>query len=155
MNLKPEITAAIQEAALSAGLPISIVRGVVCTESSGNPDATKWEPGFYKHYIKGKFPDDDYHSEHGRAVSWGLMQIMGQVARERGFKGDFRELLQPEVGLYWGCRQLSVLKERYFKKHGWAGVIAAYNQGNARKIGNRFANQPYVDRVLKFAATRG
>ena len=155
MTLKPDITAAIQEAALAAGLPISIVRGVVCTESSGNPEATRWEPGFYDNYIKGKFPDDDYHDEHGRAVSWGLMQIMGQVARERGFRGKFNELLQPEVGLYWGCRQLNVLHARYFKKHGWAGVIAAYNAGSPRKVGGKFANQGYVDKVLKYAAGKG
>ena len=147
MNLKPEILSAIQEAALSAELPISIVRGIVCTESSGNPEAARREPEFYDRYIKTTWPGD-----WGRATSWGLMQIMGQVARERGFRGDFSELLQPEVGLYWGCRQLAVLKERYFKKHGGAGVIAAYNQGNARKIGNHFANQPYVYKVLKYVA---
>jgi hypothetical protein len=67
----------------------------------------------------------------------------------------FGELLEPAIGLYWGCRQLNVLKERYFAKHGWAGVVSAYNQGNARKIGNRFANQPYVDKVLKYAAGKG
>lgn len=149
MNLKPEITAAIQEAALAAGLPISIVRGIVCQESSGNPGATRFEPEFRKQYC----PTAEYGQEaDDRSTSWGLMQIMGQVARERGFKGKFSELLQPEVGLYWGCRQLNVLKARYFKKHGWAGVIAAYNQGNARKIGNHFANQPYVNKVLKYAA---
>lgn len=148
MILKPEILAAIQEAALSAGLPISIVRGVVCTESSGNPGATRREPEFYERYIKDTWPGD-----WGRATSWGLMQIMGQTARERGFRGEFTELLQPEVGLYWGCRQLNVLKARYFAKRGWEGVLAAYNAGSPRKGENgKYVNQHYVDKVLKYAA---
>ena len=148
MTLKPDITAAIQEAALAAGLPISIVRGVVCTESSGNTGATRREPEFYERYIKDTWPGD-----WGRATSWGLMQIMGQTARERGFRGEFGELLTPEIGLYWGCRQLNVLKERYFAKHGWAGVIAAYNAGSPRKRDDgKYVNQGYVDKVLQCAA---
>jgi len=148
MNLKPEITAAIQEAALAAGLPISIVRGVVCQESTGEPTATRYEPAFYQEYIKEKWP-----GEKDRATSWGLMQIMGQTARERGFRGEFAELLTPEIGLYWGCRQLNVLKARHFAKRGWEGVLAAYNAGSPRKRDDgKYVNQGYVDKVLKYAA---
>lgn len=149
MTLRPEILAAVQEAALAATLPISIVRGIVCQESAGNPEATRYEPEFYKTYIADKFP-----GEHGRATSYGLMQIMGQTARERGFKGDFAELLHPQVGLYWGCRHLFILKIRYFNRHGWAGVIAAYNAGSPRKAGGKYSNQGYVDKVLKYASEK-
>lgn len=149
MKMSDEITKAIQEAALAATLPISIVRGIVCQESAGNPDATRYEPEFYKRYIADKWP-----GEHERATSYGLMQIMLQTARERGFKGDFHELLTPAVGLYWGCRQLSVMKERHFKRGGWEAVIAAYNAGSPRKNGDKWVNQPYVDGVLRYAAEK-
>jgi soluble lytic murein transglycosylase-like protein len=149
MKLPADITKAIQEAALAAGIPISIVTGIVCQESSGNPRATRYEPGFFKKYIikmglKGKEGKE-------RATSWGLMQIMGEVARERGFKGPFQNLLISEIGLYWGCRQLKVFYGRYFGAYGWAGVISAYNAGSPRLKGKQFVNQYYVDRVLKFA----
>ena len=39
-------------------------------------------------------------------TSWGLMQIMGAVARERGFDSWLTELCDPTVNLEWGCRHL-------------------------------------------------
>lgn len=148
--MNPDILAHVQEAALAADLPISLVYGLVCQESSGNPNATRFEPMFFQRYIiKGNFPEAEGK---GRATSWGLMQIMGEVAREEGFKGDFHELLEPEVGLYWGCRHLARLKERYWAKYGWNGVLAAYNAGSPRLNGGKFVNQKYVDGVLGYAS---
>ncbi|MGA8268053.1 MAG: lytic transglycosylase domain-containing protein, partial [Candidatus Acidiferrales bacterium] len=41
---------------------------------------------------------------YSRAISWGLMQVMGQTARERGFAGKFlSELCDPATGLDAGC----------------------------------------------------
>lgn len=43
----------------------------------------------------------------GQQASWGLMQIIGGVARECGFKGPYLpELLNPEINLRFGCRHL-------------------------------------------------
>src|SRR5712692_9451618 len=43
-----------------------------------------------------------------RALSWGLMQVMGQVAREAGFAGaSLAELCDPAAGLEVGCRVLA------------------------------------------------
>jgi soluble lytic murein transglycosylase-like protein len=40
-----------------------------------------------------------------RAFSWGLMQVMGQVAREHNFAGaSLAQLCDPAVGLDVGCR---------------------------------------------------
>ena len=35
------------------------------------------------------------------------MQVMGQVARELGYKGDLPKLCEPEIGLEWGCLHLA------------------------------------------------
>jgi soluble lytic murein transglycosylase-like protein len=153
MKLPDDITKYIQEAALAATLPISIVRGIVCQESRGIPTATRYEDDFYEEYTEPMSLSAD--EEKKRATSWGLMQIMGQTARERGFKGKFEELLDPQVGLYWGCRQLSVFHARYFKRYGWDGVIAAYNAGSPRKRKDgRWVNYGYVGFVLKYAAEK-
>lgn len=87
------------------GLATELVCAVVEQESSWNQWAYRYEPGFYDRYIiplglsepAGRF----------RATSWGLMQLMGQTAREFGFLGEFfSELCSPDVGLDYGCKKL-------------------------------------------------
>lgn len=154
MATQPEIMQCIETAADIHGLPVALVAAIVKTESSFDPAAIRYEPQFYARYIVGKpiaaippcSPDTERTS---RAISWGLMQIMGATARERGFRGAFlSELCDPAVGLYWGCAHLVYLKSQYQKSHGTEGVIAAYNAGSPRKnhIG-QFVNQLYVERI--------
>lgn len=139
----------IQEAAKTHDLPYDLLYGIVCQESSGRPSAIRFEPGFLRRYIL-KIPGLGTPEREGRATSWGLMQVMGQVAREGGFVGEFVKLLQPAVGLHWGCRHLLMLKRRHLATHGWAGVVAAYNAGSPRKRGDAWVNQYYVDQVEKY-----
>jgi len=139
----------IKEAAQVTGLPYDLLYGIVCQESSGLPMAVRYEPGFFKRYIM-KIPGLGTKESRGRSTSWGLMQVMGQVAREEGFTGEFEQLLDPRVGLHWGCRHLLVLKKRHLTTHGWPGVIAAYNAGSPRKKGGVYVNQHYVDKVYRY-----
>lgn len=80
----------------------------ICDHESGgwNPWAIRYEPGFYEHYvapIAGLSPTE----AHARAFSWGLMQLMGQAAREHGFANTYlASLLDPETNLEWGLRHL-------------------------------------------------
>lgn len=88
----------------------------------------------------------------GQQASWGLMQVMGAVAREHGFRANYLpELCDPELNIEYGCRHLLALKGRFFQAHGWAGVIAAYNAGSPVIVntpaGPKFQNQHYVDGV--------
>jgi len=83
----------------------------------------------------------------GQQASWGPMQIMGAVAREHGFRGYFPELCGV-IGVQYGTLHLSKLMSRFFDKHGYAGVAAAYNAGSVRFSGGHFENQGYVDKVL-------
>lgn len=151
MKLSEYINSCIQEAAIDAGLPISIVRGIVMQESSGDPSATRYEPGFFRRYIDKLGLSSE--EGRGRSTSWGLMQVIGETAREMGMTADFSALLDPRVGLYWGCRHLKKLKDRYLKQYGWGGVVAAYNAGTPRKRKDgKWVNQYYVDRVTRFAS---
>jgi soluble lytic murein transglycosylase-like protein len=53
-------------------------------------------------------------------MSFGLMQVMGEVARERGFKGKFLSALcDPEIGVPIGCEYLKHIMGNH------AGDVAA------------------------------
>lgn len=149
------LIALIRHSAERHGLPPALVGALVHVESAGDPWAVRFEPLFLRQYLQGlRFaprPPCSFDTEqHGRATSWGLLQVMGQVARERGFDGVFlSQLCDPDIGLEYGCRQLALLASRYYDQRSWGRVIAAYNAGSPRQNADgRFANQPYVDRVL-------
>jgi len=83
----------------------ALVAAVILTESSGVPDVARLEQGFYRRYVKQL--DLPITEEICRAASFGLMQIMGQTAREFGFMDHFDKLEQPEVNIDLGCKILS------------------------------------------------
>ena len=146
--VKPEIRELIEEKASVYDLDPDLVEAHVLVESSGKPKSTRWEPAFYERYV---LPLNLASNEaRGRATSFGLLQIMGQVARELGFKGEFAELLDPESGLEWGCKKLNQCYKKY-SSNGQDAGIAAYNCGTPkRKKDGAFQNQEYVDRVYGF-----
>ena len=101
----------------------ALVAAVIEVESGGN----QWAMRYEQHYrylavwntgapYKGHpldFPKPPGVSRNteliGQKTSYGLMQIMGAVARERGFRGAFlTELCDPKVGLNYGCRHLAL-----------------------------------------------
>lgn len=152
-------------------LDAQLVASFICVESSGNPWAWKPEPPY--RYLwdvaKGRpfraLTHDERMSEvapkdfpvpagadreaewWGQQISWGLMQVMGGVARERGFSGVFlTQLCDPAEGVWVGCRHLAALLRRY--RH-LPDTIAAYNAGSPRKLATGvYENQQYVDKVL-------
>ena len=76
--------------------------------------------------------------EIARSISWGLMQVMGQLARERGFAGKFLSALcDPATGLDVGCTVLA-------SKLSAAGGDAA----QALALWNGGANASYAPEVL-------
>jgi Transglycosylase SLT domain len=81
------------------------VCAVVEQESSWDCHAIRYEPAFRIKYVEGqKFSPTE---EIARSISWGLMQVMGQVAREQGFKGpSLAVLCDPATGLEMGCTVL-------------------------------------------------
>lgn len=93
------------------GLETELVCAVIEQESSWNPWSTRPEEQFYQHYV---VPLGlSWGTGIQRAMSWGLMQLMGQVARELGFVGPFlSELCDPDTGVDWGCKKLADCMKR-------------------------------------------
>jgi hypothetical protein len=80
----------------------ALVCAVVEQESSWDSHAIRYEPAFRTRYVAplGLPPTEEI----ARSISWGLMQVMGQVAREHGFTGKFLSALcEPAAGLDIGC----------------------------------------------------
>lgn len=95
-----------KDTATKHGLDPVLVCAVCEQESGWDTWAIRMEPAFYRHYVQPlNLPDTEAYA---RSFSWGLMQCMGEVAREAGFKGRFcSELCAPATGLEFGCRILS------------------------------------------------
>jgi len=80
-----------KQTAAKYGLDPNIVCAVIEQESGWNPSAIRYEPAFMTKYVAplytaGKVTATEAYA---RSFSWGLMQIMGQVAREEGFDGEY------------------------------------------------------------------
>ncbi|HDD44572.1 MAG TPA: hypothetical protein ENG63_06920 [Candidatus Desulfofervidus auxilii] len=89
------------------GLPQELVYAIIMQESSG-----KW----------------DVWRRDGELISYGLMQITLPAARDMSFKGDVKELFNPDTNIKYGCAYLAWLKERPHI-NTWTKVIAGYNAG--------------------------
>ena len=131
------------------GLDADLVHAICEVESSHNPLAIRFEPHFKLSYFPREHASRlgcSYETElNAQATSWGLMQVMGCVARELGFDGWMPELCQDAVGVEYGCKLLQRLYRRYDEE---ASIIAAYNAGSARKDkSGMYVNQNYVNKV--------
>ena len=137
-------------------LPAGVLGAVIAQESSGNPYATRYEPGFFEKYIEfrtraslgGVWPVavDEDTERHGRATSWGLMQIMGQTARELGFDGThFAELTEPSLGVRFG----SMLLKRKLAVYGpdLSQALSAYNAGTPTAANIETYVRPIMNRM--------
>jgi soluble lytic murein transglycosylase-like protein len=114
--------------ALKYGLEPTLVAAVCEQESEWNPWAIRFEPAFEARYIKPALPQAPTTRELTEAMSFGLMQVMGSTAIERGWKGKFlSELCDPETGVTFGCSKL----QSCFLKHGDRETsLLAYNGGS-------------------------
>jgi len=89
------------------GISVALVAAVIEQESSWNPFAIRFEPAFEARYIKPAIPAMPTTRELTEAMSFGLMQAMGEVAIEFGWKGKFlTELCDPDIGVDFGCAKL-------------------------------------------------
>ena len=94
------------------GLDAELVCAIVEQESAWDPTAIRYESGFFARYVGPLVASGQVHPANetearSRSFSWGLMQVMGQCARELGFEGAYlSRLCEAEVGLEYGCRLL-------------------------------------------------
>ena len=109
------------------GIETTLVCALCEQESSWNPWSVRFEPGFLNRYVRPSDPTRPTTLDITKAMSFGLMQIMGETAIELGFTGKYlTELCDPNVGLEFGCKKL----KKCFDVHG--GVepsLLAYNGG--------------------------
>lgn len=81
----------------------------------------------------------------GQRASWGLMQVMGAVAREHGFTRPYLpELCDPETNVAIGCRVLRALLN--WASGNLARAAAAYNAGRGGWAS--MAGQAYGHKVI-------
>jgi soluble lytic murein transglycosylase-like protein len=106
----PQLVAQAKFQALQVSLDPVLVCAVVEQESLWNQYALRAEPAFDEKYEKPLHLTAT--EEWARSMSWGLMQIMGESAREVGYAGAFPMLCAANVGLRVGCQFLALkLKE--------------------------------------------
>lgn len=132
-------------AATAHGINPQVVRAICIVESGLDPWATRFEPNWSWLLTPKKWSallriTEKTESIH-QATSWGLMQVMGTVAREEGYTGALPRLCIPEIGLEYGCRKLKKLIEKY-KELPLA--LAAYNAG----VPGTSAGRAYSDKVI-------
>ncbi|MBZ5662574.1 MAG: lytic transglycosylase domain-containing protein [Acidobacteriia bacterium] len=128
--VQPELIELARRIAASHGIDPQLVCAVIEQESAWNPWAVRYEPGFLSRYIAplytaGKFSATEAYT---RAMSWGLMQVMGQVARESGFdEASLAELCDPVTGIDFGCK---ILAKRLARSKGdVSAALQAWNGG--------------------------
>lgn len=142
-----DLVALAQATALKYGLDPAVICGM-CEQETGDrkPDpvtqremwdtwAIRNEPGFDAKYIKPlhKSPTEEV----ARSCSWGLLQLMGESARELGYTGNITRLLIPAVGLDLGCQ--------WFRKKL---LLAGGNMSHGLLLWNGGGNAAYPDQVL-------
>jgi peptidoglycan hydrolase-like protein with peptidoglycan-binding domain len=119
-----QFRAALEKNAAAYGVPVELIVACICTESRGNPNACREEPGF----------TSDAETPH--RVSPGLMQTLISTAREatREPTLDRAALLDPETSIRAGT---AYLKQQAMRQNGTNFdpplVGIAYNAGSLRR----------------------
>ena len=139
--IQEELIALARSAASRHQLYPELVCAIIEQESAWNPWAIRYEPAFYDRYILPLRARGEVIHEteaRARATSWGLMQVMGQVAREAGFANTFlSELCDPPSAIETGC---AVFNRKL--------AVAEGNVSKALLLWNGGANPHYADEVL-------
>lgn len=140
---KNEIITLARAIAMRHDLSAEIVLGIIERESSFNCWSIRYEPGFLLRYVAPQYKAGKLNATetYARSFSWGLMQIMGQTAREFGFVGEFlSELSDPEIGIEWGCRKLVGCLRK--AEGDMSKALEAYNGG---------ANESYSAEIIRLS----
>lgn len=107
--MQPDLLKVAVSVARSQGLDPALVCSICAHESAGwQQYAVRYEPAFYEHYISSMKGLSSTEMTM-RATSFGLMQVMGQTARELGFDGKYlTELFDPMKNCNVGCAKLKI-----------------------------------------------
>ena len=140
-------------AAAQHTLDPALICAIVEQESAWDPHAIRYEPAFRTRYVAplGLPPTEEV----ARSISWGLMQVMGQVAREHSFTGkSLAALCDPATGLAIGCAVFATKLRSAANdavsvaNEGDAASVAVNNVEHALALWNGGANASYAAQVL-------
>jgi soluble lytic murein transglycosylase-like protein len=109
MSAPAALVSLARKTAAAQGLDPALVCAVCEQESSWNAWSIRYEPLFFSKYVAPLFTNNKISASeaYARGFSWGLMQVMGQVAREHGYSEPFlSSLCDPTDALEIGCRVL-------------------------------------------------
>jgi soluble lytic murein transglycosylase-like protein len=130
MAFPAQLITLARRAAAAQSLDPAWVCALVEQESAWNPWAMRYEPLFFAKYVATLYTNNKVSASeaYARGFSWGLMQVMGQVAREAGFDPLFLSALcDPEQGLAIGCK---VLRKKFDAMVGdTSRALLAWNGG--------------------------
>ena|SRR5271156_1560058 len=129
MSAMPELLEKAKTIAAEYSLDPVLICAIIEQESSWRPWAVRFEPAFHTRYV---VPLSLTPTEaHARSFSYGLMQVMGQVAREQGCKFEFlTELCKPEESIRQGCIKL---KKCFDRANGdVTQALLCYNGGGSK-----------------------
>ena len=140
MSPNSQLLALTRQAAACEDLDPALVCAVIEQESAWNTWAMRYEPLFFSKYVAGLYTNNKVGATeaYARGFSWGLMQVMGQTAREMGVNSlHLSTLCDPTVGLAVGCK---ILKKKLDDARGdTRKALLAWNGG---------ANPDYAEEVL-------
>lgn len=133
MPTRDQLVDLAKTSAQAHGVDPALWCAVIEQESAWNPHAVRYEPGFFKKYVEPQNLTSPTENA-CRAMSWGLCQIMGQVARELGFDAktqDFLEIVKPEVNMEFGLRHF---KNKLSRTGGDVSkTLLAWNGGSRKE----------------------
>lgn len=144
-----EILSQIECYAKQESLDTILIQAIAIKESGLNPVAMRYEP-HWQYLVK----PADYAKTLGitedteinlQKFSYGVMQTMGSVARELGYRHMLSGLLEPSVSIEYGIRKILQIKTKYSKLED---IISAYNAGSCHCIHGIYSNQSYVKDVM-------
>lgn len=124
-----EYSALINKWASTYGVPVSWVKAVIMTESSGNPDAYRAEPAI------------------GDA-SYGLMQLLYRTAKGLGYTGDPSGLYDPDTNIQLGTKLIGQIRQNV--GDDYVRMYSAYNSGNPDKYLTSSTVQQHVNNAVKW-----
>ena len=144
--METKIAPIIFDSAKRFSIDPKLVAAIIYQESRGYPFSVRYEHRFFFRYIATqikrllgytptKYGITNATERRLRAFSFGYMQIMGQTAREYGFKGEsLLELIQPKENISLGCMILAEL----FVKYGTVEqVLLKWNGGSDKNYPSR------------------
>jgi len=91
MSAPAQLLLLARKTAAAHSLDPALVCAIIEQESSWNPWAMRFEPVFFARYVAALYTNNKISASeaYARGFSWGLMQVMGQVAREFNFAEPF------------------------------------------------------------------